>query len=284
MTPTPNRFPQKGVALCESLMQSPLVRDALAEFGRAAGLPVTLVPVPLPQRRTGTSVGERGFPHHTATASGELPTGMVQLAVPVAANGRHKSTVVAGKVLKDSAVTRYSGVVAQLLHEWEVQGEQTDLNAAYLRSPVLSEEELATAGRLLDDLARLFSKAAFRSPPCHSSFDPPLVSQAKRFVREHLAERITTRHVAECLRVSEAHFCRTFHHFTGMNFHGYLAKVRVEAAKTALLSTRQNITEVAFATGFQSTSDFDRVFKAHEGMSPLAYQRQHRKAVVARRA
>lgn len=114
-----------------------------------------------------------------------------------------------------------------------------------------------------------------------SRADPPCIDEAKQFVRLHLGERITTRDAAHAQNLTESHFCRLFHRCTGLTFHDYAASVRVEAAKAALADTYQRITDIAMAVGFQSVSDFNRVFKARGHMTPSAYRLQHRHGAAA---
>lgn len=54
-----------------------------------------------------------------------------------------------------------------------------------------------------------------------------------------------------------------------LSFPQYLAKIRIEESKRLLQQNKfQSISEVAFAVGFNSSSNFNRVFKSLEKMSP----------------
>jgi transcriptional regulator GlxA family with amidase domain len=53
-----------------------------------------------------------------------------------------------------------------------------------------------------------------------------------------------------------------------------VAQARVERARTLLLDSQQRIGEIASAAGFQSASDFNRVFKATAGMTPSEFRNQ----------
>jgi YesN/AraC family two-component response regulator len=66
-----------------------------------------------------------------------------------------------------------------------------------------------------------------------------------------------------------------------MTFRAYLAKVRVQATQAALLNTHQSVGEIAYAAGFQSMPDFNRVFKSNTGVSPSAFRDQRRPRVSA---
>jgi AraC-like DNA-binding protein len=61
---------------------------------------------------------------------------------------------------------------------------------------------------------------------------------------------------------------------TGVTFTDYVSRARVEKTKQLLLNPNMRISEAAFETGFQSLSQFNRVFRRIEGQSPSDY-REH---------
>jgi AraC-like DNA-binding protein len=154
--------------------------------------------------------------------------------------------------------------------------EMRALRAAYFRSPLWTPAKLREALRLLDVLARLFGEALARRPARPVAAESPHVARARAYVHQHLGERLTTREVAQSLGLSDSYFCRHFRRLTGLTFHAYLAQARVEAAKTKLLDTWAPITEICYVSGFQSVSDFNRVFKARVGTSPSKFRRAAR--------
>jgi len=64
---------------------------------------------------------------------------------------------------------------------------------------------------------------------------------------------------------------------TKFTFPQYLASIRVDSAKKMLLNnTNRTISEIAYAVGFNSPSNFIRVFKVQEGISPKKYLSQNK--------
>jgi transcriptional regulator GlxA family with amidase domain len=55
-----------------------------------------------------------------------------------------------------------------------------------------------------------------------------------------------------------------------------LARVRAERAHTLLRETHQPVTEIAFACGFQSLSQFNRTFRTQFGQSPTQARQRAR--------
>ena len=72
--------------------------------------------------------------------------------------------------------------------------------------------------------------------------------------------------------MSAFYFCKTFKKSTGLTFTDYLARVRIEKVKNLLLNPHKRISEAAYEAGFQSLSQFNRVFRKIAGEAPTAYR------------
>ena len=72
--------------------------------------------------------------------------------------------------------------------------------------------------------------------------------------------------------MSAFYFCKSFRRSTGLTFTDYVARVRVEQAKQLLINPHQRVSEAAYAAGFQSLSQFNRVFRRVAGEPPTAYR------------
>lgn len=76
--------------------------------------------------------------------------------------------------------------------------------------------------------------------------------------------------LAEVSGVSEAHFSRSFKQAFGVPPHRYLLTRRIERATTLLRDSELSITDIAFATGWESLGTFGRTFHDVTGRSPSA--------------
>ena len=83
---------------------------------------------------------------------------------------------------------------------------------------------------------------------------------------------MTLRDVARLVHRSTCYFCKTFKQATGLTFGDYLARIRIESVKLMLLSPNKRVSEIAFAAGFQSLSQFNRTFRRIEGRSPMVWR------------
>ena len=102
--------------------------------------------------------------------------------------------------------------------------------------------------------------------------EPVEIWKARNFISEHLDEKISLTRVAKSVNVSTNYLSEKFKGVTGVNFVEYIARARTEKARQLLENVDLRISEIAFAVGFQSLSQFNRVFKKLCGKSPGAYR------------
>lgn len=96
--------------------------------------------------------------------------------------------------------------------------------------------------------------------------------KARAFIAEHSGEELSLARVAKAANTSVNYFSEKFKEATGTNFVKYVARSRYEKAAALLREADLPVSEVAFASGFQSLSQFNRVFKKLSGKSPTQYR------------
>jgi AraC-like DNA-binding protein len=102
--------------------------------------------------------------------------------------------------------------------------------------------------------------------------EPVRIWKARNFIHEHSSEEISLAQVAKAANTSTNYFSEKFKEATGTNFVHYVARTRFEKAVALLRERDLRVSEIAFATGFQSLSQFNRVFKKFAGKSPTEYR------------
>jgi len=102
--------------------------------------------------------------------------------------------------------------------------------------------------------------------------EPGDIWKARKFIREHLYEKISLTEVGQSVHTSPNHLSEKFKQVTGVKFVDYIAHARTEKARDLLRNSSWRISEIAFAVGFQSLSQFNRVFRKLCGESPRAYR------------
>ena len=103
---------------------------------------------------------------------------------------------------------------------------------------------------------------------------PHILRRVTDYMHEHLCDPLSLQTLAELAGLSTFHFCRMFSQSTGMPPHRYLAHIRIERAKRMLLQSGLPIGDIAFDTGFGSSSQFSHAFRKLAGCTPLEYRRQ----------
>jgi len=112
--------------------------------------------------------------------------------------------------------------------------------------------------------------------------EPVEIWKARNFIDEHSEEEVSLTKVAKLVNISPNHLSDKFKEVTGVNFVDYIARTRTEKAHELLDNSNLRISEIAFAVGFQSLSQFNRVFKKLTGKSPSAYRAERAKRTRSR--
>jgi AraC-like DNA-binding protein len=96
--------------------------------------------------------------------------------------------------------------------------------------------------------------------------------KARRFIEQHSDEAISLTKLAKAVNINPTHLSEKFKQVTGVKFVDYVARARFDNARKLLVDGDVRISEIAFEVGFQSLSQFNRVFKRLSGKSPTAYR------------
>jgi transcriptional regulator GlxA family with amidase domain len=102
----------------------------------------------------------------------------------------------------------------------------------------------------------------------------PYVFTAMEYLRFRYSEEVTGEDIARAAGVSRGHLAERFRAELGLSLSQYLMSLRVEVAKSLLRGRTAKLDEVATLAGFYDPSHLSRVFRAHTGRRPGAYQRQ----------
>jgi len=135
----------------------------------------------------------------------------------------------------------------------------------------IAKERRATAPALDSfSLGEPMKKKSFRHQD--NAAEPVRIWKARNFIHAHSAEELSLGKVARAANTSTNYFSEKFKEATGTNFVKYVARTRFEKAQALLRNADLRVSEIAFAVGFQSLSQFNRVFKKFAGKSPTEYR------------
>jgi AraC-like DNA-binding protein/quercetin dioxygenase-like cupin family protein len=92
------------------------------------------------------------------------------------------------------------------------------------------------------------------------------------YIMQHYERLITLEEVAAVAHMTPQAFCRYFKKHTRQTFVSFLNEMRInEACKKLTSGKYENIATAAYTCGFNSVTNFNRVFKSVKGESPKTY-------------
>jgi transcriptional regulator GlxA family with amidase domain len=107
------------------------------------------------------------------------------------------------------------------------------------------------------------------------------VIQAQKYIENHYQDEIMVGDLAEQLAVSRRTLERRFKKATHNTVTEYKQRVKVEAAKRELETSRKNVNEVMYEVGYSDTKSFRNLFKRITGLTPVEYRNKYNKEAVA---
>ena len=280
--------------LVEMLLRSRLFRDYENVFTKATDLPLALRPLEYWQLEHHDKTNENRFcallshrpktlavclqahaeivQHTGITARTErCPFGLTETAVPVRLGEETIGFLRIGQVLRRSAIQSDKTCAAVKLAECGVPFTG-GIRKAWETTPIIRKDKYrATVGLLTffaDQLSALINQIVLEK----QNSEPPLVRKAREYIEQHKMDPLSLAAVAQASGTSVFHFCKVFKKTTGLKFTDYVARVRLEDAKTQLLNPSRRISEVAYDVGFQSLTQFNRTFKRVFGQSPTEFR------------
>lgn len=101
------------------------------------------------------------------------------------------------------------------------------------------------------------------------------INNACTYINENCEKDLTQEMMAEYVGFSRYHFARLFKEYTSTTFVHYITKQRLQKTVELLGDPNMSITSIAYQAGFQSISNFNRVFKEVKGCSPKEYRKMY---------
>ena len=139
-----------------------------------------------------------------------------------------------------------------------------------------SESEAVFSKDCLKRLTEYLVFLLFRYSPVDADVheeESSFLNVALRYLQLHFRDDPDMDEAAHACGYSTTYFGKQFKSAVGMSYTDFLNTLKVNQAKRLLTLERgMSVTEIAFACGFGSLSNFYRVFGKSEGRSPLAFR------------
>lgn len=107
------------------------------------------------------------------------------------------------------------------------------------------------------------------------------VKKAQEFIEHNIAERITVDQLASMFAIGRRNFERRFKKATSNTVAEYIQRVKIEAAKMSLETSRENVNEVMYKVGYTDNKAFRTTFRKVTGLSPLEYRNKYNRQLSA---
>lgn len=107
------------------------------------------------------------------------------------------------------------------------------------------------------------------------------VKRAQTYIEDNYQEKITVDQLADMLALSRRNLERRFKKATTNSVVEYIQRVKIEAAKNNLESSRENVNEVMYNVGYTDPKAFRDTFKRITGLSPKQYRDKYSRERVA---
>ena len=118
---------------------------------------------------------------------------------------------------------------------------------------------------------RMLSDASFNNSE-HHFYNSRRVEKTMQYINQNFDKVITLADVSKLANMSEAAFSRFFRAKTGMTFIDSLNEIRLGHASRLLIDTTQSVAEIAYNSGFNNISNFNRIFKKKKGTTPKEFR------------
>lgn len=198
--------------------------------------------------------------------------GLCESAAPVRIGDNLIAFLHTGHVLLREPTRRKFNRIAATLLDWGAHVDLKQLEEAYFHTRVLSPTQYGAFLRLVAIFAEHLAACSNQLLLATQESEPSAVVKARSFVNAHHAEELSLNRVAAAVNLSANYFSELFKKGTGLTFVDYLARVRVERAKSLLQDHHLPVSTIAFQVGFQSLSQFNRAFKKIAGQSPTSFR------------
>lgn len=146
------------------------------------------------------------------------------------------------------------------------------LSEAYYEIPVVPMNRFSGIAGLVTAFAGQLSDHVNRLKLMKRSNEPVAVVKAKQFIVDHLDETLSLKQVADHCFVSSFYVCKVFKSATGMTLTEFTGRLRIEKAKQLLLNQSRSVCEIALEVGFNSLSQFNRLFSRYVGQPPTKFR------------
>ena len=110
--------------------------------------------------------------------------------------------------------------------------------------------------------------------------DSRRILKVKDYISNHFTEDIRLADLADLVGMSATSFSRFFKLRTSKTLSDYVVEMRLGVAARKLVDTTDSISEICYDCGFNTLSNFNRLFRKHKGCSPREFREKYFKTKI----
>jgi AraC-like DNA-binding protein len=242
--------------LVDRIRHSAVYKDFKRAFCEASQLQLRLLPSPHLNLTVNGGAGQQNYRWST-----EVPVRLADKTIAVLWVGEPGGEAFGDEDSKKTGQS--SGQVGRIL---DFDGTRGDGIAGVAKS--LREAALGLLELFASQLSFFANEILIRQ----AEREPYRVRLARTFISDHQTEDITLSDVAKTIKVSPFYLCKIFKKGTGLTLIEFRNRLRIESAKKLLAISNRGVSEIAYDVGFQSLTQFNRLFRRIVGQSPTIYR------------
>lgn len=139
----------------------------------------------------------------------------------------------------------------------------------------LSYTSMAIENSILKQRLMINSNRSYSKRPLTKNLEVKII-KAIEYIEENFKFDISKEGLAEFLDINSDNLGRFFKNYTNLKIGDYINKLRVKEAAKLLVKSDKNITDIAYAVGFDYLSTFNRAFLKIMNITPTKYRQKNR--------
>jgi AraC-like DNA-binding protein len=110
--------------------------------------------------------------------------------------------------------------------------------------------------------------------------DSRRILKVKSYIDDHFKDELSLEMLSSLVGMTATAFSRYFKLSTGKNLSEYIVDIRLGHAARRLVDTTDSVSEICWTTGFNTLSNFNRLFRKRKGCSPTEFRQKYQKTKI----
>ena len=154
-------------------------------------------------------------------------------------------------------------------------GEKCNVSSSEI--PTVNENLVRSYATIMEICARYLTLSG-----AVESSKPTIALRAKKYIHEHIGEKILIRDICRAVGCSKSTLIGAFSREYGTGVNAYITDEKLSEAERLLCGGNLSLSEIASKIGFSDQAYFSRVFAAKYGISPGRYKKIYQQKKISK--